>query len=374
MFIKPRKGNKTYQYTGVGSIEEDIPLDILGLVAIYIEMFGSIIATYATGTPVARRGSVMNSIISAIRVTVGGDTFKSASPEAFRLIQMFVEGQAPTLRATAGGTATDKPMTDIVNGASVPHGTTTQYMNFSERLKIHIACPYFASLAEQLSTVVRTKGHSSATIELVQQEAKNLLAVGNTAPVTYSGLSGLKFRFDYEEMKEDKVGELDNKDFVAGLEKYRTVEKTDTVKGQESALEVKQNGGNGRVLGIIIKQRDGAAGSPTTDTGKIPNDNIIQEVNFYADDERYMGGGNWETLKTIQKNKFKYLDPKTNGVSEDSGVASIWWVNQRKKEAFDLTNTATFKAVLKTAAQATDSDYGASGAVTKYITEYLTTK
>lgn len=374
MYAKLRDGKEVKAYTGEGSIEFDLPLDFLALTKIFIRMYGNLIATFASGTPVARQGSVMNSVINSIRLSINGDVIKAASPEMFRIQNLLVNKFAPILRSTASASATNNPLTDIAGGASVPYGTTGQYQNFEEHLTLFCELPYVQKLAEKYSTVVRTKGLTECKLELVQAPALTIRDGANTAPVVYSGLSGLKFVVDYEELKESKAGELDNPAFYNSLETYRQIQQTHTFTGENDTNTVDLNGKTGRIMCMLMKLRDGAAGSATTATSKQPNDAIITKMDVWGDDSERYADSSWRGFKGIMKQLFGHSAPLASSVSEDTGVSGIFWVKKNKGEAIDVRKHKTLQLVFKSEAQATATDYGTEGAVLKIMTDYITTR
>ena len=374
MYAKMRDGKEVKPYTGDGSVEFDLPLDFLALIKIFIRMYGNLIATFASGTPVARQGSVMNSVLSSIRLSIGGDVIKSASPEMFRIQNLLVNKFAPMLRATAGASATNNAATDIAGGASVSYGTTGQYQNFEEHLTLFCMIPWVEKLSEQYSTAVRTKGLTECKLELVQQAALTIRDGANTAPVVYSGLSALKFVVDYEELKEDAKGELDNESFYKSLETYRQIQQSHTFSGENDTNTVDLNGRTGRIMCQIFKLRDGAAGSATTATSKLANDAIITKMDVWGDDSERYADSSWRGFKGVMKQLKGYSAPLTNGVGEDTGVSGIFWVNKNKGEAIDVRKHKTLQLVFKSEAQATATDYGTEGAVLKILTDYITTR
>ena len=369
-----RDGKEVKAYTETGSLEFDLPLDFLALIKIFIRMYGNLIATFASGTPVARQGSVMNSVLSSIRLSINGDVIKAASPEMFRIQNLLVNKFAPMLRATAGATATNNAATDIAGGASVSYGTTGQYQNFEEHLTLFCMIPWVEKLSEQYSTAIRTKGLTECKLELVQQAALTIRDGANTAPVVYSGLSALKFVVDYQELKEDAKGELDNPAFYNSLETYRQIQQSHTFTGENDTNTVDLNGRTGRIMCQIMKLRDGAAGSSTTATSKLANDAIITKMDVWGDDSERYADSSWRGFKGVMKQIFGYTAPLTNGVGEDTGVSGIFWVKRNKAEAIDVRKHKTLQLVFKSEAQATATDYGTEGAVLKIMTDYITTR
>lgn len=377
MYPKPRQGDVVNQFTGSGALSFRVADNFLALTIILITMFGSLTATYASGTPAARQGSVMNSVISNIRFVVAGDTIKSASPEMFRIEALLAQGFAPTLRATAGASATDYPTTEIAGGASVTYGTTGQFQNFFEVLPIFNILHWCDNLSEKYSTAVRTKGLSESWIYLDQQDPLNIRDGANTAPVVYSNLSLLKFKVDYEELKEDVAGELDNEEFINSLEYYREIQQTAPIAGQNDNNKVNLNGRNGknsRIVHHIMKLRAGEAGTSTTATSKQPNDAIITKIDVWGNDVDRLVDSTWLSLKFFMKSLKPYFAPLTNGVGEDTGVSGIFFIRKRKGEAKPVSQYTTYDLIFKSEAQGTGTDYGTAGAQLKILTGYITSR
>jgi len=377
MYPKPRQGDVVNQFTGSGALSFRVADNFLALTIILITMYGSLTATYGSGTPGARQGSVMNSVIANIRFVVAGDTIKSGSPEMFRLEALLAQGFAPTLRSTVGATSTDYPLTDVAGGAGVSYGTTTQFQNFFEVLPLFNILHWCDNLAEKYSTAVRTKGLSESWIYLDQQDPLNIRDAANTSPVVYSNLQLLKFKVDYEELKEDIPGELDNDEFINSLEYYREIQQTVAIPGQNDNNRVPLNGRNGknsRIVHHIMKLRDGAAGSATTATRSQANDLIITKMDIWGNDVDRLVDSTWLSLKFFMRSLKPYTAPLTNNLAEDSGFSAVLFIRKRKGESKPVSQYTTYDMIFKSEAQSTVTDYGTIGAQLKILTGYITSR
>lgn len=372
MYRKVKPGSVIKQFTGAGPLDFPISLDSLGITAFYYVLYGYLIATYASGTPAARQGSLINSLFSSIQVVIEGVPVKSGSPEMFRFFAYLVNQFAPALRATSGATATDYPLTDLASSAvSATFGTTGQYQNFYEEGVIYAENMYCEQIHERLSTVIRTKGLSDAYVRFEQSSPNNILDSANTAPVVYTSLSTLNLRLDIEELKESVPGELDNVQFYGSLETFYQKEKTITFNGAVDGQQYDMLGIGGRVMGKNFVLRDGAAGSTTTATAKQKNDLILTKIEFISDDDKRYGETTWKVMKSLMYRRWAVSAPLASSLCETTGFNHLSWVKSRMSEAINLSSVKTFKAIITTAAQATATDYGTNGAVLKIMTDYV---
>lgn len=304
-----------------------LPTDIIALEKLECELRGYLVATYASGTPVAKYGSPMASLIQVINVSRGSDNFKSASPEMF-LFENFLLNQTPNeIRATASATLTDDPQTTVT---SVPYGATTQYQNLREQLTIHFAYPHTTSDQERFSTMFRTTNIAGANMEIVQNPYLSLRDDLNTAPVVYSG--------------DVLVFDVNIVEYI-GDEAEAMVLKYDYRQEEQGALYTAQTTGYekipriGLLSSIMISSRDGASGSATTATAKLLNDNVITNVKLVKNQENLVDS-NWKALKTMQKSLFKYKADKVSGVARDDGFSGIYFTRNGFKDLIDISQGA----------------------------------
>jgi hypothetical protein len=301
-----------------------LPYDIIALEKLECTLRGYLVATFGSGTPVAKYGSPMASLISTINISRGSDNFKSASPEML-LFENFLLNRTPNvIRATAGASATDDPQTDVT---TVPYGTTGQYQNIRENLTIHFCYPHTTKDNERFATAFRTTNVSSANMEIVQNPYLNLRADANTAPVVYSG-DVLNFDVSIVEY----IGSDAEK--MPCIFDYRQEEQTANYTAQTK--DIQRIPRLGLLSSIMICSRDGAVGSSTTATDKVLNDNVLTYVKLIKN-QQILVDSNFKDLKAMQKSLFQYQAAKVASVARDDGFSGIYFTRNGFKDLVDIS-------------------------------------
>lgn len=310
-----------------------LPNDILALAQLEVLLYGFLTATYGSGTPVAKYGSVLHSLVETINVMRGSDAFKSASPETLGYENALLNKNFNVIRSSAGATGTNDPQADVT---TVPHGTTGQVMSFREQLTIHFAYPHAHTKEEYFNTCFRTTNIPTATVQIIQKPYLNIRDDKNTAPVVYSA-DALYLQFnivEYVGLGAEALN-LEND--------YRQEEMTASYTAKTKDIQKLPR--YGALSSIIMTARDGASGSATTATSKLLNDNLITTVKLVKNQEIIVDS-NWKDLKDQTKSLFGVQFPKVAGVARDDGMAGIFFTKNGFRDLVDITQESASVANL----------------------------
>ena len=370
--VRPVEAAKAVKTSGTLSFL--LPNDSFGILKILILLAGYVIVTVTSGTPVAKRGSVMQSIWGTISLKCEGNTYKAFSPEMARYFNGLVEGTFPALRATAGATATLNAATDIAGGASVPYGSTGQYQNLYEELCVYCEMAYLdGSNKARTKTAFRTKGRGDTTLEMTANGMGNILGTGNTSVISYGDLSNLTVKVEIEELVEETPGEGDLAENSSDLRAFYQIETPKVMNaGMRRNRFFNLPGAGGAIAGIHFRQRANEAGSAAADAGALPNDLIVTDVELKVGDKKTLFESTWIQLKTGAKRRWGYIAPLASSVGEDSGFAGYSFVKNSMADAAPVAPGSNITLIVSTAAQATATDYGtANQAVCNVMVDYI---
>lgn len=162
-------------------LSRDLPRDTV-LKSIQLRLSGSVVTTFASGTPVADAQAAFDNIIPRVDVVVDGSrTVKSVRPHLMRIQQLFATSILGERRSSgAAAAATDNyPTVD----AGFTYGTTGQITTCAESIILSFEMVYCEIGMGRESTWLNLKGTSSAELRLTCAAFSKLLGFGNTAPV-----------------------------------------------------------------------------------------------------------------------------------------------------------------------------------------------
>lgn len=310
-----------------------LPNDILALAQLEVLLYGSIVATFGSGTPVAKYGSVMHSLVETINVTRGSDAFKSASPETLGLENALLNKAFNVIRATGSATATNTPQTDVT---TVPYGSSTNYQNFREALTIHFGYPHALTKEEYFMTMFRTTNIPTANVQIITKPYLNIRDDKNTAPVVYSA-DALYLQFNIVEYVGPGAEAL-NLQYD-----YRQEEMTASYTAKTKDTQKLQR--YGALSSIIMTARDGASGSATTATAKVLSDLLITNVKLVKNQEILIDS-NWMDLKDQMHSLFGIQPAKSGSVARDDGMSGIFFTRNGVKDLVDISQESASVANL----------------------------
>lgn len=292
-------------------ISMDLPKDTV-LKGLFIRLSGAVQTTFASGTPVAKAESTMDSLISRIDVVVNGDrTIKSIRPHLLHIQQLFAMGVATERAASAGAApATDNYPT--VEGG-FPFGTTTQYTTVRETVYLpfeHIYCEPGLGREE---TYLNLKRATSAEIRFTTAAFANLLGVGNTAPVVWGNNT-----------MQIEVTTVERQDIAAErlFMDWKQTQKTVQIGGESRDLSIDINDGN-LLSGLLFFAQDGAAGTSTTATGRLASNLLLGKMELRKNGTESLVSTNFKQLQARNRAQYGVNAPIASNVSRLDGIAHM---------------------------------------------------
>lgn len=356
-----------------GTIDFKIPNTVKMLLALSIFLYGGAALTISSGTLVFRQGSFVNSMFSSVTFSKGNAQIKAAPAEFYRMFQGAVEGEFTPLYSVASAALTQYPTNRLAPLSSPPTGTTGQFHNYNETLKIFFEMMYLTDEKARLRTGVDTTGSDEYLLQFHCQELEGAMrGVGNTASITWGDLSDLRIAVELEEMVEDYEGEFAKEDLQERRTFYQISKPVDIRSGMQDHKINNLITSSGQVAGLWFITRDNAAGTATTSTGNQRNDNLITKLEVNIDDQILLARSSWRQLKDRMRRRWKYVQTEVNGVGEDTGVSGLAICDGRSKTLRSLSEKNNLGLVISTNPQATSSDYGSTGvAFLRYMVDYV---
>jgi len=290
-------------------LSRDLPRDTV-LKYLALRLSGSIVTTYASGTPVADAQSTFDNLVSRIDVVVNGSrTVKSVRPHLLRMQQIFSQKIPGERKASAGAAAAagNNPTAD----SGFVYGTTTQITTVSETILLAFENTMAAENGGRESTWLNLKGVSSAEIRLTTSAYSSLLGFGNTAPVVYSA-STLAIDISTIEA-QDVPPEIYFSDW-----KQTTRELQFSAQTTDFLQEI--NRGN-FLQGLMLFAREGQSGSGTTASGKLASNLLVTNLKLVLNGQVNVKATTFLELQAENRGKFGISAPYASNVSLLDGVA-----------------------------------------------------
>lgn len=288
-------------------LSRDLPRDTV-LKALNLRLSGAVTTTFASGTPVADAQSTFDNLVKRIDVVVNGSrTVKNVRPHLLNMQQIFANKIPGERKSSAGAASVINPTVD----AGFTYGTTTQVTSVAET--VFLPFENIMALEGQETTWLNLKGVASAEIRLTTGAFSALLGFGNTAPVVYSAST---LQFDISTVEAQDVPS----EFFFSDWKQTTKEITYSAQVSESLTEI--NRGN-LLQGIFLFTKDGAAGSATTATGKLANNNVISDMKLLLNGQRIVKASTFWELQAENRQRFGIQAPYASGVTRIDGCAYI---------------------------------------------------
>ncbi len=306
----------------------DLPTDTT-LQSLEIVLSGSVVTTFASGTPVADTESTLPNLIEYFQVQVdGGRIVKAVSPALLRFQQLLVSGVFPDRRASAAAAAANQPTTS----QGFVYGTTTQVTTAWEASVIEFSMPYCEPGTGRELTWLQLKDKMTATLKIQMKPFLSLLGFGNTAPVVYS--SNL---FTMEIITKESQSVPADVEFFD----FRQTYFDQAFSGETSLFQIKLELSN-KLAGIMLYAKNGAAGSATTATGKVPDDLLVSNVVLKQNGRNELVNTSWRALQYLNRQEFGYTAPVASSASVATGMAYMNLLNRKNIDtALDCTRPFT---------------------------------
>lgn len=271
--------------------------------ALAIRLSGSIVTTFASGTPVANDFGPMDNLFSAIQVRVGGsDTIKSLTPRMMAFHQLLALKQRGERKGSAAAAAAT--LGDVTADISAfPYGSTTDTTSIAETLMVYFECPLVDYGQER--TWLNLRGVIGSELIFTTKAYSDLLGFGNTAPVAYSS-STLQIDVKCIEARTVEQG----RKFDIWRESYQIEPFTAHAANRVIKLNVGQ-----KIFGLSFLARDGAAGSTTTATGLLASDKLIDTMKLTVGGSYTPRNESWKSLQSDIRARFSVNAPYVSNKS-----------------------------------------------------------
>lgn len=255
----------------------DLPRDTV-IKRIEIDLMGTFVVTYASGSPVAHSKGVAAQICPRLDVIIDGQrTVKSVDIHMLELMNSLQYGSRPRRAYSTGASiTTERAGTESYSGAAFVYPATTQTVLVNEKFILNFENPFAYDMGRE-ATMLNIKNVSSAEIRYNFAAASNVQRDESSAvAVTYSSLN-LHFTPTLVEAREIPS----NAQF---LDFKETVKRTSfSSEVRDSLIDLPR--GNG-LAGLAIMVRDGDANRTLVDRGLrdlqllINGQSIVQRTTF----------------------------------------------------------------------------------------------
>jgi hypothetical protein len=290
-------------------LSRDLPRDTV-LKNLQLRLSGSVVTTFASGTPVSDTQSTFDNIIPRVDIVVNGSRIvKSVRPVMMRIQQLYYSKIIGERRASSGAAAAvgNFPTAD----AGFTYGTTGQITTAAETILIpfeHMFCDVGQG---RESTWLNLKGVASAELRLTCASFSSLLGFGNTAPVVYTSST---FIIDILTLEAQDVPPQ------IVFSDWKQTTKQITFSAQTSDFAIDLNRGN-KLSALMLFAQDGAAGSTTTATGKLPNNLAMQKLQLLVNGQTSIKTTDFQSLQNQNRSEFGILAAMASNVSILDGYA-----------------------------------------------------
>lgn len=292
-------------------LSRDLPRDTV-LKSLQLRLSGSVVTTFASGTPVADAQSTFDNIIPRIDVVIDGSrTVKSVRPHLMRIQQLFTSTVIAERRASAGAAAATDNYPTADQG--FVYGTTTQISTVAESIFLPFEMVYCEPGVGRESTWLNLKGVASAELRLTCAAFSKLLGFGNTAPVVYSSST----------LKVDIVTtEAQDVDPRIMFSDWKQTTKEVTFSAETTDFPIDINRGN-KLSGVMLFARDGAAGSATTATGKLASNLALTKLSLKVNGQTDIKSTDFKSLQAENRARYGVNAPMASNVSLLDGIAHL---------------------------------------------------
>jgi hypothetical protein len=310
-------------------LSRDLPRDTV-LKSLQLRLSGSVVTTFASGTPVADAQSCFDNIIPRIDVVVNGSrVVKSVRPHLMRMQQLFATNILGIRRSSAAAAAATDNLPTAEAGFT--YGTTTQVTTCAESIYVPFEMVYCEIGIGRESTWLNLKGVASAELRLTCAAFSKLLGFGNTAPVVYSAST---FVIDVITTEAQDVPPQ----IIFSDWKQTTKEITFSAETTDYPIDI--NRGN-KLSGLMLFAKDGAAGTTTTATGKLASNLAFTKLNLKVNGQTDIKSTDFKSLQDENRQRYGVQAPLASNVSLIDGVAHMSFIARK-----DITTALDLKPPL----------------------------
>lgn len=284
--ISRRLPSKSFEEGATLSL--DIPRDSV-FKHLQIRLSGSVVTTYAAGTPVADDAATFDRLVSSIDVVANGSwTIKNVTPWMMHIQSLLATSNFGVRRSSAGAAAVPYPTAD----GKFVYGLTTNYSSVVE--SILISFENVLAGKGRMSTLWDTRGLASAEMKIQCGVFQNLRGFGNTCAVAYT-LNTMKF--------EIETIETQNLAQDVYFSTFKQTQKSVAFNAQTNDFLVDINRGN-FLQGIMLQCRDGAAGGAAVATGKILTNTLVEGIKLILNGTNFIQNTKFADLQDKNRNRY----------------------------------------------------------------------
>lgn len=328
------------------NVQGGLPLDTV-LKGLNIRLSGSIVTTFASGTPVADNLSTLDNLITAINVRVnGGRLIKNIRPHFLHMQQIFSKNIDSERKCVAGAAAVTNPSAD----AGFTYGSTTNITSVCESVLLMFE-NVMARDNKEL-TWLNLKGRASCEMQLQTAAYSALLGFGNTAPVVFSSST---FVVDITTIEAQHIS------YDTAFWDWRQTMQDVSFSGQVNDYNVAVNRGN-FLQGIMLMAKDGGAGTATTATGKVLSNLLVTDIKLVLNGQTEVKSTSFLELQAQNRAQYGISTPYASNYSRIDGIAYLDLLTAGDlKTALDVRSPGVDQVYLKLSTRAAGT-YGASAA------------
>lgn len=289
-----------------------------------LELHGSIVTTFASGSPAAPRESTIDTLIPTLNLTIDGQTVKAVRPHMLHMLEIIAYGQEGQRKSSVGAAtiALDNPTVD----GGFAWGTTTQTTTVRETVQI----PFEMILANvgQEGTWLDTRGASNCFLQMLSGPYSGLDTTG--APVTFSAST-----FVIEAYLEVVAGVAPNESF--GI--FSQIWSQENISSQVTEKYYEMAFGQ-FIAGYGLYVKNGASPSVPTDVG-------LTDIKIYAGD-KVIKQTTFQAVQAEMRQIYSCNTPRTANVSRTDGFVYIPTLTQDRNlfTAFDARNLTSVRLVI----------------------------
>jgi hypothetical protein len=319
MALEKQRRLQSVVLTGSGVLTRDIPKDTV-IKRIQLRLSGSIVTTYASGTPVNRADGIFHSLVNNISVVANGGRFiKSVQPHLMRMQQFFNTGLQAERGSSAGAAEVDIP---TVSG-NFTFGTTGQTTTVAESLSLPFEFIWAKSEAERSLTWLDTRDLTSCEIRFSQNGFSSLQSAANTAPVVYSAST-----LQIDILLVEAVGVMPGAKFFD----FRQTTKDIPFTAQVSAQQVEINRNNS-LAGLWFYAKDGSGGSSSTASDRLASNSLLTDMVLKLNGSVDLKSTTFRNLRAENQARNGINTLYVSNVTPTDGVAHMNFINNSIADA-----------------------------------------
>jgi hypothetical protein len=279
-----------------------------------IRIVGSVTATWASGTPVAKVEGLMDSILQRIDVTENGkDTFKSLKPHFLAIQDLITQGVENERYAEVGATAlTNKHPT---TRSGFLFGTTGQVTSVRESVYLpfeQVHCePGYGREMTWWNT--RHPSVNSADLKIQCGNIADILKDGNATAVTYTNVD---LTIEITAIENKSVPE----NALFHVWKQTFTEKPFSGQTRDSSIEMpKEN----YLSGMMFYTKNG-------DASRTPTNDLIDVYSVRTNGTQYDQTAAFKALQQLNRRENGSTAEFAGGTSRLDGIGFVNFLNERK--------------------------------------------